>query len=196
MIPQLLFITSAGGLDESLIDDSLTTVFAEIVGDDVIQRFVKTKPDDWLFTKTSFRTAIIHLEDSHGHKVGFSVSGELLHLYKTIKGKTLKESIAANSELAADVNIIGNKMRIGSHFLRRFFDVPATKLILLLKSVLRNMEDERISTIFIIGEFTKSSELQNIVRSNFAGINFVFPTDPGLAVPKGAIIHGVYRMDE
>ena len=196
VVPRLLCIASFEGVSYSLIDDALNTMFADIVGDDVFQRFVKTNPDDWLSSRTSFKTKLINRRTTHDKKVGISISIKLLDLYETMKGKTLKEEIAANSELAADLKIYDSRMYVGSNILRRLFEVPATKIILFLKTFLRTMETKLITTVFMIGELTKISELQNIVQSSFADINIVFPNDPELAVVNGAVIDGFYRMNK
>lgn len=191
---QFVTCASFGGMGRVLLDDALTKMFAEIVGDDVLQRFVETKTLEWLDIKLYFKRRISEMKDSPRNKVRITLHNGLPDLYREMKGKSLEEAITL-SKLADDVTIAGSHMCISSHVIKNLSDMLAAQVNLLLQTALGNLKKKQISTIFIIGEFTMGSYLQNIIRSSFADIRFVFRKAWENAVSQGAFIHAQDETD-
>lgn len=192
-VPEMLHTASFGGVGKYLIDDALNKLFAEIVGDDMFQNHVETNPE-WLEIKSSIKRKLTELKDRHDQTINVFISPLCLHLNQEMKRKTLEEEIA-NSELAAEMKIRSGCWIIGSPIWRRISDLLGTKIILLLNTVLRKMQKERITTIFMIRGIDEGSNLHNIIRSSFADINFIFFSSyPEAAVLQGAVIHGWYQV--
>lgn len=85
----------------------------------------------------------------------------------------------------------GGKLLFDDQLVRtKIFEPVAGKIADHIQEILKKFETNDVKTIILVGGFAESNIIDKYIKEKFAGYDVKIPTDPGLAVLKGAVRYG------
>lgn len=124
-----------------------------------------------------------------GSKLQLPILPSLADLCKTVKGKSYKELIT-DSKNYTGVKVRTGKLIFEPNLVEEIFDLTLTNLYTSVDKVLRNPNMKGIKYIILVGGFAQADFIVKQFKERFSGYNVIIPTDPVLAVLKGAVMFG------
>ncbi|XP_052818079.1 heat shock 70 kDa protein 12A-like [Mya arenaria] len=89
------------------------------------------------------------------------------------------------------VEILRNgRLVFSAEIMEGFFKKAVTGILDFLKEMRSNDELGMINTFLMVGGFSGSKYVQHRIQTEIPGVRLVIPSDPGLAVLKGAVLFG------
>lgn len=174
-------------LGGSSVDKAFKGVLTEIVTEEMLERYSKKYPDDYL---SLFR-------DFENKK----------RIYRKGQVCSWTTPVSFNEEcletLGKDLTILINNSRYKDNFLFRsgrlriksfeiFFQSTCSGIIKLVEKFFQTHKLENVNKILMVGGFSESSILQEEVLKAFPCHIFV-PEEAGLAVLRGAVMFGCFQ---
>ena len=104
--------------------------------------------------------------------------------------KPIKDHIATRSQYKDKVSWVGDKLRLEPEIAKTLFQNACVSATNHLKSLFKLPEVKDVPTILMVGGFSESPMLQEIVQNALPDKQVIIPADAGLAVLKGAVIYG------
>ncbi|XP_060578570.1 heat shock 70 kDa protein 12A-like [Ruditapes philippinarum] len=123
--------------------------------------------------------------------VTMSLENELLHVLKETTGDTLSDvitMIGADDKIKFKSHL--NKVTLDKETMEELFEKSVDAIVQLIEKTLRVCQKWSVHTMFMVGGFSESPYLREIIRSKFSEIRVVFPDDAKLVVLRGAVILG------
>ena len=110
----------------------------------------------------------------------------LLELFEDETELTVQESLE-NANIGHDIEFKQGKLFISEQLMEDIFSSAVTQIVEKTTELLQNVEN--IEYIILVGGFSDSVYLQNVMRKNFDNL-IILPKDPSGAVLKGAVMYG------
>ena len=173
---------------ESDINEAFEEFVQDLVGKDVFQAHVKARPTDLQDLQDMFEQKKRTLNTQTDRITTILLTCGLRDKYEELKGQKLKDGIE-QSKYNKDVRLVDDKLRVSSHLLKGFFDVPVIRTCMLLKHLQQTRHADTFKCVFMTGDLSKISEFQRAIEDAFPTLNLVFPRDVELTALEGAIIH-------
>jgi molecular chaperone DnaK (HSP70) len=123
--------------------------------------------------------------------VTMSLENELLQVLKETTGDTLSDvitMIGADDKIKFKSHL--NKVTLDKETMEELFEKSVEAIVQLIEKTLRVCQKWSVHTMFMVGGFSESPYLREIIRSKFSEIRVVFPDDAKLAVLRGAVLLG------
>ncbi|KAH3823188.1 hypothetical protein DPMN_124987 [Dreissena polymorpha] len=111
----------------------------------------------------------------------------LNEIVKLKRRMTLKEAIK-KSKYAKDIVQEMDKLKVDAKIMRSLFAESIDKAVTHVRKLLHTYS--QVSHILLAGGFSESQLFQDAMQHSFPGKTLIVPSDAGLAVLKGAVIHG------
>ncbi|KAK3096148.1 hypothetical protein FSP39_023746 [Pinctada imbricata] len=126
------------------------------------------------------------------NKFNIRVPVSLLEMIEIEKKTTLKELIGNHSAFRNKVRLIGDKLSIDENIIRDMFVGVMNEICKHVSAVLDTQEGNEVSLIQMVGGFSESQCVQEIIREKFQSKtrHVLVPQEAGIAVLKGAVIFG------
>lgn len=163
---------------------------ADIVGKDVIETFSFENKYDFLDLLRDFETKKRIISPEQTEKVTFNIPNSLSETFcEKNPGSNIKD-VASKSKYKTQVIWIREKLRIDAQVMRALFGESCGKIVAHMKELFMNPAVQDVSSILLVGGFAESLMLQTAIKEAFKNKNVIIPEDAGLAVLKGAVLHG------
>ena len=136
------------------------------------------KPFDTEYVQINVPTSMMSLMSKH-----YGIDDETECMQKALETSTLsgKENIVAEFD----------QFRVPAEIFREIYTATTRTLIEYLRKLLHESTFSGINTIYIVGELSESTVVQDAVQKSFGLVKeIIFPTDARLAVLKGAVFNG------
>lgn len=167
------------------VDMAFKRALAEIATEEMIENYSKKYPDDYLSLFRDFENKKRSCQKGQvcSLKIPLSFNEECLETL----GTDLTTLI--NNSKYKDNFIWGSgKLRIKSF--ETFFQSACDGIIKLLKELFQSPKLKDVNTIMMAGGFSESCILQEALRNAFPHCQVIVPIEAGLAVLRGAVMHG------
>ncbi|XP_076112303.1 heat shock 70 kDa protein 12A-like [Mytilus galloprovincialis] len=211
---------SGGACGGTTVDKEFLNLFECIVGKKVMKYLRQEHTVEYMNLMRTFETIKrkINSTPEHDKKINFTVpliELDLLcqrFLEKDFKTAILEFSEEEDTEVEDDgteqqgsessqhakkqtikkgqISLVGSQMRVDEVIMSSLFDTACTNIVMEISNVLQNLERTNLKTFLLVGGFSESPLIQEIIRQNFPDINIISPEDPVLAVLKGAVLFG------
>lgn len=122
-------------------------------------------------------------------KMTIRIPTTLLSLFKNTTGETINESIS-NTTLAGKITVLGNKLIMKMELFVSLFQDAGSQIIVHVSDILKNPEIKDTNYFIMIGGFSESPILQNMIRSAFPNKTIIIPPEPTLEAFRGAVVYG------
>ncbi|XP_060576634.1 heat shock 70 kDa protein 12A-like [Ruditapes philippinarum] len=123
-------------------------------------------------------------------KITFRVPLALADEFKQKKGKEIKDHIKTNPMYENSISWVGDRLRIEAHAAKGLFADACNSVAEHLKTIFTEDQVKDVPTILMVGGFSESPMLQDVIKRTMPDKTIIIPADPGLAVLKGAVIFG------
>ncbi|XP_053398663.1 heat shock 70 kDa protein 12A-like [Mercenaria mercenaria] len=172
------------------IDIAFRNLLADIVGNDVMDDFQATQMMDYIDLFREFEVKKRNFKNDMTERINFKVPIALNDDFKQKRGKNIKDHIKTKPQYDQKVNWIGDKLRMESGVAKGLYEGACDSVARHLKSLFSEGQVKDVQTILMVGGFSESPILQDIIRKAMPDKNIIKPADPGLAVLTGAVIYG------
>lgn len=210
---------SGGACGGTMVDKEFLKFFECIVGKKVMKHLREDHTTDYMDLMRDFETIKrkINSTPDHSRKINFIIPlpslnslcqrflekdfETAIHDYLEEEEEKKNEGITnQESELSNNANgrkipkrqilLEGHKMRVDPVIMNSFFKTAGETIVKEISNVLQNIERTNLNTILLVGGFSESPLIQEIIRQNFPDMHIISPEDPILAVLKGAVLFG------
>ena len=89
-----------------------------------------------------------------------------------------------------DVKIEGDKLVLSSGILMNFFYSSKAAIVEYLERLFSTKSLQGVNTVMMVGGYSESVALQEYIKASFGDKTIIIPTNPGLAILKGAVLYG------
>ena len=179
---------------DCLLSDCLTMlkngIFTDVIGRDTLTKFEERHRDDYIDLLRDFEVKKESIKPEMDDKITFKIPIALHETYREVNGRDFNKSIMANQELSRSITFAGDKLRIQPEKVKALFTETCGQIVQHLKTIFRLPEVQRVDTILMVGGFSESPMLQEMIKRGFTNKKVIIPIDAGLAVLKGAVIYG------
>jgi len=192
---QLKVLCRATGDDCSgaSLDDRFCKMLEEIVGRNVIAELKEKNTCDWLDLLREVRRRKEGFTPSYTNAITFAIPSSLIEICEDLHGKNLK-SVIKSSSYVNEITPCGNKLRFKPDLMIKLFTPTIDSIVTLMKTTVSNKSTNGLSTILMVGGFSKYPMIQEAVKEAFPGKRIIIPEDVGMSVLKGAVLFG-HRPD-
>lgn len=155
---------------------------AEIFGSNVIEDFKKLTSD---FMEME---SIIELK-----KRDITIGSKLeLPIFPSLSGLCKQDyrTLIKNSEYGNSVKARTGKLRFEPDMVQKIFDLTFTNLFTVVEKVLKHPNAVGVNDIILVGGFAQADIIVKQFNEKFPKYKVIIPTDPVLAVLKGAVLYG------
>ncbi|XP_060577014.1 heat shock 70 kDa protein 12A-like [Ruditapes philippinarum] len=123
-------------------------------------------------------------------KVTFKMPISIHETFQIARGEDFRRSLIMKHDLRDQVTFAGDKLRVQSGQIKKFFTETCDKIVAHLSEIFKEGKVNGTDTILMVGGFSESKMLQEAVRNGFPDKKIIVPAEAGLAVLKGAVIFG------
>lgn len=174
---------SAGGAwGGNLINKKIWEIMAKIFGSNVIEDFKKLTSD---FMEMESIIELKKREITIGSKLELPIFPSLSGLCKQDYRTLIK-----NSEYGNSVKARTGKLRFEPDMVQKIFDLTFTNLFIVVEKVLKHPNAVGVNDIILVGGFAQADIIVKQFNEKFPKYKVIIPTDPVLAVLKGAVLFG------
>lgn len=185
-----LYKANGGNWGGTYIDIAFRNLLADIVGNDVIDDFQATQMMDYIDLFREFEVKKRNFKNEMTEKITFKVPIALNEGFKQKKGKEIRDHIKTKPKYEKSINWIGDKLRMEAHVAKGLFADACQSVAKHLKTLFTEGQVKDVPTILMVGGFSESPMLQDVIKQTMPDKQIIIPADPGLAVLKGAVIFG------
>ncbi|XP_069131007.1 heat shock 70 kDa protein 12A-like isoform X2 [Argopecten irradians] len=180
---------SGGDWGGTMVDKGFERLLSIIFSQDVINTFTLENIEDILEIRRAFEIKKRTMSENN-NSLTFSIHASLLDI---CNHQSLYASInkfnAANSE-NMPMKLKKTKLCIPFQYIKSLFDESINGILSHLKKMMDDPRVADISSIIMVGGYSECSFLQERVIKAFPSTHVIVPSEPGLAVLKGAVITG------
>ena len=155
-----------------------------------MKQFEEKHRDDFFDLLRDFEVKKKTIKPQMDDKITFKIPIALHETYREVNRLDFSRNLMANQELSDVVTFAGDKLRIHPEKVKALFTETCDQIISHLKTIFRLPEVQEVGTILMVGGFSESTMLQEIIKRGFTNKKVIIPIDAGLAVLKGAVIYG------
>eukprot|EP00105_Crassostrea_gigas_P003583 XP_011416486.1 PREDICTED: uncharacterized protein LOC105320306 [Crassostrea gigas] len=183
-----LHYASGGDWGGKNVNKEIFDIFESIFGAEVMKKFNDMKAEILqMENDIELKKRDIKTED----KLSFSLLASLSSLCRDVNKKNFKEMIEKSPEYKNDIVYRGGKIIFDASLVNHIFETVVSKIAGHMKSVLAQQPKANdIKTIILVGGFAKSDFVYKYIKKEFSDKEVIVPTDPDLAVLKGAVKFG------
>ncbi|XP_069129241.1 heat shock 70 kDa protein 12A-like [Argopecten irradians] len=178
---------SGGDWGGTMVDKEFERLLRNIFGQRVFRKFQRDHIDDFLEFFRTFEIKKRTLSEKQD-TMTFTVPTSLLDMYQSGKmSGDANEFVAARS---GQILLKQSKLRVSSQCISSLYESSSSCLVNHLKKMMQDPLAADISSIIMVGGYSECSFLQEKVIQEFPSTRVIVPSEPGLAVLKGAVITG------
>lgn len=160
-----------------------------LFGGDVINAVKENHPVEYFELMHNFEHAKTSFKND-SDKVTIRMPMAWLQKYEEFTEETLKD-VLPQTNFNRKIILVSDKLRIKSEYFRTFFDFSINHVLDELSSLFQKRELRGVQTLLAVGGFSESSVLIDAIREKLGSeVDVIVPSDPGLAVLKGAVMYG------
>lgn len=172
------------------VNEAFERLIKEIFGSKSFEKFKEDCKYDYIHFCREFETKKRSTILEYGQGMCIAIPCSLLEKFKEERGsKDIKEVIQKTC-YADKINLKGFILTMEADLFKGFFREPVNMLVEHLKELMTKDNLSEISTLLMVGNFSESPIMQDVIKNAFPDKNVIVPEDAGLAVLKGAVLFG------
>lgn len=171
------------------VDANFIELLKEIFGQQVIETFKKEQSGEYFDLLEQFEIKKRSFGAESGTFLTFKVQC-LRELFEQKSDQSLKTRLQSDYFKDKVTLANGDKLRIRYSCISRCFRDPVKTTITHMKMLLTSEELRTVKTVLLVGGFAESPYVQARIKEDLSDWNVIVPTDPGVAILKGAVVFG------
>lgn len=172
------------------VDASFISVFADIVGKDVMENFSVINDYDFLDLLKDFEMKKRTISPDLNESVTFKVSKSLPETFSERNPRSQITDVILNSKYKDHLTWIEHEIRMDANLVKTLFDEICKQVVDYLNDLFMVPAFTDVSRILLVGGFAESLMLQTAIKEAFENKNIIKPKEAGLAMLKGAVLFG------
>ncbi|KAK3611845.1 hypothetical protein CHS0354_040519 [Potamilus streckersoni] len=185
-----IYRSNGGPWGGTEVDKAYFNFLTDLIGKSVFDNFKKKHMEDYIYLCREFEQKKRTIEPDHVSKVTTLLPGSLKELFKNENHQELATSIMSNGRWSQDVEFVSDKMRMEAHIMKELFANVLKFISDHLQLIFSGDSLKDVNIIMMVGGFSESKMLQEMVRNTFPEKMVIVPPQAGLAVLKGAVLFG------
>lgn len=183
---------NGGQLGGEKVNDKFCDFLQEVIGKDLILRANVTHHADYLYLIQQFEILKRTVSPSMYGFQKFTLPLSIRNSYKSVHGEDFDTATTIPEHFRGKVEFERDDLLVDSNIVKGFFTEVCESICDKVDEMLRSVREEHVCTIIMVGGFSESPMLQDAFRKRFQEPNFriIIPSEPGLAVLKGAVLFG------
>ncbi|KAK3589820.1 hypothetical protein CHS0354_015827 [Potamilus streckersoni] len=182
---------SGGPWGGTMVDSAFRQTLISIVGGPVMNKFRTDNTYDYLELINEFEGAKRNFDNKRKDMI--------IKLPPTLEKKCeeeLKHSFLMSLEDSVhskEISLLENKLVINANLVEKLFRQATDKIVAHMKNILEQGPVRGISFILMVGGFSESPFVQDVIRGAFDGkngIKVINPKDAAITIAKGAVLCG------
>ncbi|WAR12005.1 HS12B-like protein [Mya arenaria] len=174
-----------------LVDEAFQEFISDFFGRNVVQRLLETQTDAYMeilksfeVKKRAFRSDTLSIILNMPY-VAFRDAIEACEVSYDDAIREANAKCTGKAEYMRD-----GKFKITAEIMKGFFNKAVDGIVKFIQQMRSNDELGMINTVLMVGGFSESKYVQERIENDIPGVRLVIPTDPSLAVLKGAVLFG------
>ncbi|XP_052781386.1 heat shock 70 kDa protein 12A-like [Mya arenaria] len=185
-----IYKASGGDWGGTKVDEAYVKFLENMLGTDSIDAFKRCYMEDYIYMIRDFEMKKRDVDPLTSDKpVVFRVSAMLPKLVKKSRGKKIHEAIK-DSQFDKTVSIQGDKLKVDMSIVTNFFKTQVEAIVGHVSHIIDHLNVGDIAAVVLVGGFSNCPLLQQAMKTKFYNHTIIVPSDPDLAVLKGAAIFG------
>ncbi|XP_062620265.1 heat shock 70 kDa protein 12B-like [Saccostrea cucullata] len=171
------------------VDEAFKQMLIKIVTAPILVEFSRSHTADYVNMYREFEIKKRSFKGDAQGKVTLKIPISLLETFEENTGEYIKEAIE-KSKYSGKITLVGDRCRITAEVMKSLFEVAGDQIVDHVRDLLKKSEILGINNIIMVGGFSESPILQDMIKQSFPDMRVIIPPEPGLAVLKGAVLFG------
>ncbi|XP_062620275.1 heat shock 70 kDa protein 12A-like [Saccostrea cucullata] len=184
-----LYRASRGALGGKQVDEAFKQMLIKILGAPVIDLFADSFTTDYVDIFREFETKKRVITSETKVEVTLKIPISLVFTFQENTGENITKTIE-NSTYSGKIKWVGNRCSITADVMKSFFKVAVDPIVNHVRDILKKPDISDTNNIIMVGGFSESPILQDMIKQSFPDVRVIIPPEPGLAVLKGAVLFG------
>ncbi|WAR12253.1 HS12A-like protein [Mya arenaria] len=184
---------SGGPWGGTFVDSEFITLLSNIVGGPVFAAFMKQQRYDYLELMREFESVKRNVGLNSTDAVKMKIPVSLSETCEKVVHKDFKELVKI-ARKDKHITFVGDKAKFDANLMKGLFKKATDKIVHHIKNILtKEVCGRRVSLILMVGGFSESAYIQDVVKSEFhdkGGKKVLIPKDAGISVVQGAVVYG------
>ena len=161
----------------------------DIVGNDVMDDFQESNTADYCDLFREFEVKKRKYSNAND-KLFLRVPIALSECFQKKRGKSIKDYLATQQRYRNNISWTADKLKLEPDVAKTVFENVCKSATNHMQSLFQRPEVKDVQTVLMVGGFSESPMLQDLVQKALPEKQVIIPSEPGMAVLKGAVIFG------
>ena len=171
------------------INEAIFHILEDIFGPEVMKKLNDAEPEVFEL-KNEIELKKIKMNEKHEKQFSFMMNPYFTMLCREIHNKN-PQQIIETSNYSDKIKVKpGGRLTFDEELVRSICESVVQQIADHIQKVLKTPETSDVKTIILVGGFAESNIINEYMKKRFADYDIKIPTDPGLAVLKGAVRYG------
>lgn len=179
----------SGPFGGTTVDNAFVSTICNIVGQELMDDFIKTHPADYIEMMRNFETLKRKVFSMNAEKVLLRIPINLKDMYEAKYKIDISEKVQ-RSGYDGKLTWEDDKFRMTKNIFISLFDDAFKGIKQSIGESLGKEEAEGTDIILMVGGFSESLQIQQMIVDEFMPLDVIVLPEPGLAVLRGAVLYG------
>lgn len=183
--------TTSGPYGGTIVDKAFETTVCTIVGQTLMDDFIKTHPSDYIEMMRNFevfkRRNISKL--GKAEKVLLRIPINLKNMYEAKNNLEISERVQ-RAGYDGKLTWKDDQFRMTKMFFISLFEEAFEGIKQSIRENLENEKAKDTDIILMVGGFSESSQMKQMIEDEFKPLKVIIPPEAELAVLRGAVLYG------
>ncbi|XP_056008297.1 heat shock 70 kDa protein 12B-like isoform X5 [Ostrea edulis] len=179
----------SGPFGGTTVDNAFESIICDIVGQELMDDFIKTHPADYIEMMRNFEALKRKVLSINAEKVLLRLPMNLKDMYEAKHKPDISEKIQ-RAGYDGKLTWEDEKFRMTKNLFISLFDDAFKGIKQSIRESLDKEEAEGTKIILMVGGFSDSSQIQQMIVDEFMHLDVIVLPEPGLAVLRGAVLYG------
>ncbi|KAL3871019.1 hypothetical protein ACJMK2_039181 [Sinanodonta woodiana] len=185
-----VYRSNGGAWGGTEVDKIFFAFLNDFFGKSVYENFKQKHMEDYIYLCREFEQKKRQIEPQSTLQVTLRLPVELNESFNKQTEQNLAASLKSRSKWTKSVVLLTDKMRLDADIMKSFFAGVMQKTRDHLQLLFTDDGLKNVNIIMMVGGFSESKMLQEMVCNLFPKKKVIVPNEAGLAVLKGAVLFG------
>ncbi|KAK3102458.1 hypothetical protein FSP39_011510 [Pinctada imbricata] len=181
---------SGGDWGATRVDEQFVELLSDLFTHEVYRAFINNHKYDELDLMEDFevKKRSLGLDVT---SITIKMPNSLLQTYSDMHPDLeLTNRILSIPKYSNKVKLVADKLKMDSDIVRELFSSSCNPIVQHLRSIMIKQSVKDAKTLLLVGGFSESAYLQDTILTHFPDLTIIIPSEPSLAVVKGAVLYG------
>ncbi|XP_069130751.1 heat shock 70 kDa protein 12A-like isoform X1 [Argopecten irradians] len=187
---QELHVPTGGHWGGTTVDKAFHNMLVAIFGAEVVKTAKEESPGEMLSLQHNFERAKRDYAPGERKNISVKFPAIMGTILEELTGETPTELIKNIGPSAQGVSFVADKISINDQKFETLFSESLDNMIVHLNDLMSRQEIFPLDTVVLVGGYSEARIIRKRFEEFFSESRFVSPSDPSMAVMKGAALFG------